>query len=115
LGQTCQPELLGDVVSDGSCSEDADCNDGYCASDNTCQYVTGAACINEDDCPDDVPCTGGCCVYADQRMKVAGSLAPGDNYQPFIYVEVMLFADTTGAETPVLYDWVLTYECRNMV
>ncbi len=115
LQESCEPELLGTIVSNGSCAEDADCESGSCAADNTCQLITGAACVNDDDCPDAASCSNGSCIYPDQPMDTAGSLSPGQNLLPYVYVEITLFADATASETPVLYEWVLTYRCSSMV
>jgi hypothetical protein len=115
LDESCELELLGNIVSNGSCADDADCESGYCAPDNTCQLITGAVCELDDDCPQDATCSGGFCTYPQQPMDIAGSLSPGQNFKPYIYVEVTLYADPAGSETPALYEWMLTYLCTSMV
>ncbi len=51
------------------------------------------------------------CTYIEQPLDIAEAMPVGSNYLNFINLEVSLFADATGTESPELYEWFLTYVC----
>jgi hypothetical protein len=114
--QSCTPSLVAKVSGTNPCTTDMDCPVGYCAaSTGVCQVATGKNCTVDANCttnsfcdPDSLLCT-----YERQPVYIGGSLG-ADNYKPFMRMLIGLDATPPVTNPPVLQNWEITYQCRNV-
>ena len=123
FGQTC--------VTTGDCTgamTPSGIRDGFCADNQTCQFIDPPK--QAPFCTSDAECENGTlrqhtvlatcdtsvneCVYQTVPIDIAAGLPSGDNFKPYINVQITLNADTQSAVAPTLYEWSLTYVCTNI-
>ncbi|MDD9946171.1 MAG: PPC domain-containing protein, partial [Myxococcales bacterium] len=132
---SCTLNTVATVTSAGGpCTSDTQClnvggEDGFCADNGTCQFITpkkreSVLCGSDLQCPNQplgagdftlvsyCETTTGECVYRSAPADVGSNLAAGENGKPFARMQITLNANPTGSAAPTLYDWYVTYNCR---
>ena len=90
---------------------DVDCPTGFCAPNGVCQTITSGSCLSDANCPTGATCdtTVDQCVYEGQPVYV-GSVLGGDILFTNLRMNLVLRANVTTNEGPVVNDWAI---CRS--
>jgi hypothetical protein len=109
--KTCTVIPVAKVVGSGSCMMDSQCGLGFCAPGGVCQTITSGTCVNDSHCALGSTCNGETCVYRKQPVYV-GTVLGQSNLNTFLRMQLTLNANVVNNDSPVVYDWALTYVCR---
>ncbi len=114
----CSYQQVATVSGTVACHDDTDCGHGFCAGNGVCQVITSGTCLNNDTCPSGSTCDPlvGTCVFSGQPVFVGSVLNGGNNLNSYAYLRmnIVLRANTTTNEGPVVHDWSLTYTCYSV-
>jgi hypothetical protein len=134
----CSYSRIARVTSSGgSCTLDVDClgvnvdgviRDGFCGAGGQCQFIepqrVSGFCLDDSQCLNGTfngtnvasTCDPGLnqCVYSTPPADLGNNLPTGENGKPYAKVRIGLEANTIASESPVLYEWYLTYRCRSL-
>jgi hypothetical protein len=122
----------------GSCANDAECRgvmvngtmrDGFCGAGGQCQFITPPKRTEMGSCTTDAQCAAlngskngdnvytYCdpqhrCVYTTPPADIGNNLPMNQNGKPYAKLRINMTSDPTGANTPTVFDWFMTYQCR---
>jgi Cys-rich repeat protein len=113
--ETCTYTEIATISSQGTCTTDLDCATGHCSAWGLCETITGGTCLNDMQCPAGAVCDLmiNQCSYEGQPVYVGGSLG-ATNLLTYLRMNVALTANVATNAGPTVYDWALTYVCRNV-
>jgi dTDP-glucose pyrophosphorylase len=117
--ENCTLLEVANVEGTTACSLDADCAQGFCAANGVCQVISSGTCVSTANCAGGSTCdtdTNTCVfdgqpVFAGAVLNIeSGSL----NSWAYLRMNIVLRANTTTNQGPVVHDWALTYTCYSV-
>jgi hypothetical protein len=117
----CTYQEVATVTGTNACSVDGDCDAGFCAGNGVCQVITSGTCTSNATCPSGSTCDMAehTCVFSGQPVYVGSVLnvgSAGTNLNSYAYLrmKLVLRANTTTNQGPIVHDWALTYTCYSV-
>lgn len=113
--ETCAPIEVAALTGSGYCASNLDCPAGFCASNGVCQTIYSANCSNDAECSSTAVCdtSVSSCSYLGPPVYVGGLLG-STNLLTYLRMYIELGANLQDNLAPTVYDWSLTYICRNV-